>query len=67
MQYDRHQKTIYKGMKTYSRPVEELLDAFRVHLLVPDDEFAADMRLLTSGKMSPEEHRLYLRKKYAAA
>lgn len=60
----RYKPLTYKGMKYGRGSVEDILSAFSIDSFVPDDEFAADMELLVSGKMSPEEHRVYLRDKY---
>lgn len=62
----RHKTLTYRGVSARQRP-EELLSSFSINGFVPDDEFAADMQLLVSGKMSPEEHRAYLKNKYSTA
>lgn len=60
----RHKSLNYKGMKFGRGSVEDILSALSIDSFVPDDEFAADLDLLVSGKMSPEEHRAYLKSKY---
>ena len=64
MDDSRHKSLTYKGMKFGRGSVEDILSAFSIDSFVPDDEFAADMDLLVSGRMSPEEHRAYLKDKY---
>lgn len=60
----RHKTLTYRGVSVRQRS-EELLSSFSINRFVPDDEFAADLQLLVSGKMSPEEHRAYLKNKYS--
>ena len=60
----RHKQFTIQGVKERQRSLDELLSLARIDGFVPDDEFARDMDLLVSGKLSPEEHREYLKKKY---
>lgn len=60
----RHKSMTYRGVKQWGNSLEEVLSVFSIDGFVPDDEFAADIDLLVSGKMSPEEHRAYLKDKY---
>lgn len=64
MRDTRHKSMTYQGVKQWGNSLEEVLAVFSIDGFVPDDEFAADMDLLVSGKMSPEEHRVYLKDKY---
>ncbi|MCH2547932.1 MAG: hypothetical protein MK052_10040 [Alphaproteobacteria bacterium] len=61
---DRHKIMTFKGMHVPSRPIEDVLSALCMDSAITDEEFAADLQLLVSGKMSPEEHRAYLKGKY---
>jgi hypothetical protein len=67
MGQSRHRTMTYRAVNARSRPLEELLSAFSIDsdVSVSDEELAADMQLLTSGQMSPEEHRAYLKGKYS--
>lgn len=60
----RYKTVTYKGVKEGRSSVEDILSVFSIDGFVPDDEFAADMQLLVSGEMSPDEHRAYLKQKY---
>lgn len=60
----RHKSHTYRGVKESRSSVEEILSVFSIDGFVPDDEFAADIDLLVSGKMSPDEHRAYIKEKY---
>lgn len=59
--------TLLQSSKTRQHSLNDLLEIFHIDGFVSDEEFAKDMRLLTSGEMSPEEHREYLRNKYHVA
>lgn len=67
MAQTRHKTLTFKGVRVRRRPLEELLAAFSIDsdVTVSDEELTADMLLLTSGQMSPEEHRVYLKEKYS--
>lgn len=60
----RYKTVTYKGVKEGRSSVEDILSVFSIDGFVSDDEFAADMQLLVSGAMSPEQHRAYLKQKY---
>lgn len=61
---NRHRPLTYRGLKEKRSSVEDMLSFFSINGFIPDDEFAADMQLLVSGQMTPEEHRAYLKAKY---
>lgn len=67
MQDRRHRPVTFRGVKGHRRSLEELLTTFYIDGFVSDDEFARDMDLLVNGKMSPEQHREYLKQKYQNA
>lgn len=66
MTENRHKTMTFKGVLSRRQSLEDVLSALNIGSYVPDDEFAADMQLLVSGKMSPEEHRAYLKEKYSS-